>query len=442
MAHRRLEIAFVVVAVLLYSNALIGPLFAPDQTASDDLAWLRYLWLPAYAGTAVFCVLRARMMARAWAGLLLFGLVALWVFASANWSIDHEVSTRRGIALIFTTLFGVYVGASFRGGAFVPVLGGCMIALALGSVAMALGYPKLGVHSDINIGDWRGLWYQKNALGGMMAYGVLTCLAASRLSGHRRRWLAGAALCLGLVLMSRSKTALICTLAPAGVFLLVQVARRSILLAVAAVFAAGAAAEGLVAILWLAPDALLKLLGKDPTLTGRTDIWAAIFRQMEHRPLLGYGYGAFWLKDSTPAKFIRAETGWLVPSAHNGWLDVMVQVGWIGMGLVALAVLVALVAAAVRGWRMDDAGWSLCIVIAFTMRSLSESVLISQNSLDWAMFVAATTFLLAPAARARAAQQQPMSRWTAFQGPTPARIPAPAHAAWSPPGHAAGMPTR
>lgn len=407
MAHRRAEIAFVVVAILLYSNALIGPLFAPAQAESDDLVWLRYLWLPAYAGTVGFCLLRARALSRAWAGLLLLAAVTAWVAASSNWSIDPETTSRRAMALAATTLFGVYLAASFRGGGFVPVLAGCLVALALGSVAAALADPSLGVHSDINAGDWRGLWYQKNALGGIMAYGVLSCLSAAALTGRRWRWWAGAALCMGLVLMSRSKTGLLCAVAPVGIYLLAKAMRRGPAAAAAAVFLAGAAAEGLAALLWLAPDAALKLLGKDPTLTGRTDIWAAIFRQLAHHPWLGFGYGAFWLNDSIPARYIRAETHWLVPSAHNGWLDVLVQVGWVGGALVALAVGVAGIAAVVRGWRLDDGGWSLCFLVAFGIRSLSESVLISQNSLDWALFAAAATTLLMP--RARAGEVQTMS---------------------------------
>jgi exopolysaccharide production protein ExoQ len=431
VAHRRLEIAFVVVAILLYSNALIGPLFSPDQAATDDVAWLRYLWLPAYAGTIGFCVLRARMLAQTWAALLLLGALVLWVAASSNWSIDSETSTRRAIALAATTLFGVYLAASFRAGAFVPLLARCFVGLGVGSVAMALLYPKLGVHSDINAGDWRGLWYQKNALGGMMAYGVISCLSAAAITGRKRRWLAGAALCFGLVLMSRSKTALLCTLAPFAVYLLAQALRRGPIPAVLAVFAAGTATTGVAAVGWLAPDFLLKLLGKDPTLTGRTDIWAAIFRQLAQHPMLGFGYGAFWLKDSTPAKFIRAETGWLVPSAHNGWIDVLVQVGWIGGALTALAVGVAVVAAAVRGWRLNDGSWSLCILTAFVIRSLSESVLISQNSLDWVIFATALTVLLAPeAARRRGgASVQPAAPWP----PRPIAG-APAPVAWSRPG--------
>jgi exopolysaccharide production protein ExoQ len=89
-------------------------------------------------------------------------------------------------------------------------------------------------------------------------------------------------------------------------------------------------------VMWLAPELLFKALGKDPTLTGRTDIWAALLRQSAKHPLTGYGYAVFWTLESHPAQWIRKETGWLVPTAHNGWLDILAQLGWIGVGLCAL----------------------------------------------------------------------------------------------------------
>lgn len=395
---RRLEIGFVLVSLLLYSNALIGPIFAPDQTTTDDLAWLRDLWLPVYGGTLLFCLARGRLFRPLNPAWWVLGAPVLWCALSRGWSIDADVTTRRAFALAATTLFGVYLATSFGRGAFVRIAAGALVALALGSVLVAVLDPKLGVEQGVNGGDWRGLWYQKNALGGMMAFGVFTCLAASNLpvaDGRRRwPWLAGAGLCLSLVLMSRSKTALLCAVVPAALYALAWAIRRSAVLAVAGVFVVGTVGGAIASVLWLAPDLFYASLGKDPTLTGRTDIWAALFRQVALRPRLGYGYGAFWLKDSAPAAFVRAETGWLVPSAHNGWLDVLVQVGWIGVALVGGAVAIAVIAALVRGWSADDGGWSLFFVSAFVIRSLSESVLVSQNSFDWALFAAAATTLL------------------------------------------------
>ena len=44
----------------------------------------------------------------------------------------------------------------------------------------------------------------------------------------------------------------------------------------------------------VAPDTLLELIGKDPTLTGRTEIWAYVIQDIWMKPLLGWGYYVFW----------------------------------------------------------------------------------------------------------------------------------------------------
>ena len=43
----------------------------------------------------------------------------------------------------------------------------------------------------------------------------------------------------------------------------------------------------------VAPDTLLEMIGKDPTLTGRTEIWAYVIQDIWMKPLLGWGYSFF-----------------------------------------------------------------------------------------------------------------------------------------------------
>ena len=43
----------------------------------------------------------------------------------------------------------------------------------------------------------------------------------------------------------------------------------------------------------ISTNSLFELMGKDPTLTGRTDIWGYVMPYIYQRPLLGWGYGAF-----------------------------------------------------------------------------------------------------------------------------------------------------
>lgn len=45
---------------------------------------------------------------------------------------------------------------------------------------------------------------------------------------------------------------------------------------------------------------LLESMGKDATLTGRTELWNGIYKFMQqHNMLTGYGYGQFWMTSRT-----------------------------------------------------------------------------------------------------------------------------------------------
>lgn len=69
------------------------------------------------------------------------------------------------------------------------------------------------------------------------------------------------------------------------------------------------------------------MLGRDETLTGRTEVWADSIGAWQQQPLLGYGTGSFW----TDARRKRYD----IPTAHNGYLDVLLEHGAVGLILTA-----------------------------------------------------------------------------------------------------------
>jgi len=232
-------------------------------------------------------------------------------------------------------------------------------------------------------------------MGAIMAVCVLASAAAAWLQPTQRgRWILNALLCLGLVIMSRSGTALITIVLIMGATIVLNLLRRGPVLGVMTTFGVGAVAFAAAAAQTLSPGIFLTLLGKDATLTGRTDIWAAILRQASARPWLGFGYAAFWEKTSTPAAFVRAETGWKVPSAHNGWLDMLVQLGAVGVALCAVLLAAAYAAALFRALDRRDGHWALIYLSIFLITAFSESVLMQRNSLPWTLCIATVTKIL------------------------------------------------
>ena len=400
------------VIIAMLTGALIGPVFAPLQ---EETPVLRLVWLPAYAAILGLLMFRIDRLWRAWPAMIAIAAVVGLAFASRYWSIDFATTMRRVIALAISCAFALYLGAVFRGPHLPRLLMHTALVMAVGSLVMVFAFPEIGVHQYDNAGLWRGLWYEKNQMGAVMVIGA-TAAAACLASPDPRRLLPAVALVLtsGLVLATQSKTSLLCLLVGLGLiggFWTIR--RRGPVVTVIAVWGAVVLA-GAGVWLWESHAVqLLEALGKDPSLTGRTEIWDSLMRKVADRPWTGYGYGAFWgrIGESAPADWVRKETGWTVPSAHNGWIDLLVQLGWPGAVLVGglmagtalIAVLRSFSAGAREGW------WGLGFLAAFFVLSLSESILMAHQGLPWVLFVAALTRAILPApAASRAPDAAPL----------------------------------
>ena len=409
---RKLEALACGFVLFMLSNAFIGPLLDPTQAGGENIPVLRLMWLPVYALILGLAAWRAPRVTRFWFPAVMLSLLIFWVFASASWSLDPGTTNRRALAAAFTTLFGLYFAASFDGRRMAEIIATTFLFLAIGGGLAAVAYPKMGVHHDVNIGDWRGLWYEKNQMGAMMVYGAMAAMAAILAGSTRRRqMIATIVLCAALIVMTKSKTSLVVLMMGLGGSMLLAAMRRGPATAVIVVWLGVTAVAAIVMILWLAPELVFKALGKDPTLTGRTDIWAALLRQSAKHPLTGYGYAVFWTLESQPAQWIRKETGWLVPTAHNGWLDILAQLGWIGVSLCALVLGGALLVSLFRFRKVEDGYWATLFLAIFLITTFSESFILERNGIAWALACAAVTRLLGPVwardATAEAAEQAP-----------------------------------
>jgi exopolysaccharide production protein ExoQ len=127
---------------------------------------------------------------------------------------------------------------------------------------------------------------------------------------------------------------------------------------------------------------IAEFLGRDPTLHGRTGIWAALLA-VENNPLVGVGYQSFWLGDRLAAVWRSLGA---VNEAHNGFLEVYLSLGGIGVALLGL-ILVA------SYWRLVK---ELAVSQPFSSLGLSMwSVMVVYNltesafpaSLLWAVFL-------------------------------------------------------
>ena len=201
------------------------------------------------------------------------------------------------------------------------------------------------------------------------------------------------AMVLWLLRMSNSMTSLSCFIMAGGLLAitsLVRLARKPVVvhLLVAAIVSVS------FSVLFLhVGGGALETMGRDSTLTGRTEIWSTVLSVAEN-PLVGTGYESFWL----PERIQRLWDvfGLHIQEAHNGYLEVYLNLGWIGVALLAVLIVTGYRNVSVAFRRDPDAGGlRLAYFIAAVVYSFTEAGFRTM-SLIWIVFLLATTAVPEP----------------------------------------------
>ena len=130
----------------------------------------------------------------------------------------------------------------------------------------------------------------------------------------------------------------------------------------------------------------LKGMGRDSTLTGRTDIWARVIA-LVHNPVVGTGFESFWLGKRLEAMQLYQRG---LNETHNGYLEIWVSLGWIGV--LFLAVMI------VRGYRSimasyrqnpDTARFRLAFFLIVIVSSFTEAAFRTEG-ISWIAFLLMT----------------------------------------------------
>jgi O-antigen ligase len=105
-------------------------------------------------------------------------------------------------------------------------------------------------------------------------------------------------------------------------------------------------------------------LGRDPSLTGRTELWKQVI-PMAPNMISGAGFETFWVGPRV-ARFYAMRGGLnMTNEAHNGYIEVYLNLGWLGVCLIAL-ILVHGYRKAARAFRRDPALGALLLAYIVT----------------------------------------------------------------------------
>jgi O-antigen ligase len=402
---RVLERLFAATALFLASSALF-PLLrgvgnGTTAVQAPEGARLAALSLAVYA-VAGFLLFRRRtaMVELLAANKLLFSLAGLALF-SITWSSSPRTTARDALLLVLTMLLGVYLATAFRPAELASVVAWLLAGLVVMSAVFAVLQPRYGL-DHLRGNTWRGVFTTKNELGrfAVLSTAVWLVRAACR-CGNLLVSLTLAGVSVLALDRSGSKTGLV-VLGLVALFLAVLPALRAHS-SIAVPTGAALGAAGILGAGWLVghSDAVLQTVGGDSTLTGRSEIWSAVWQMISVHPWRGWGFDAFWRGIDGPSAQVWAMVGATPPHSHNGVLDLWLDLGAVGV----LVFLGSFLVATARAARALRGGWSLQSVLPatylvfFALYNVSESTLLQQHSLFWVLYTAVAVQLAEPARR-------------------------------------------
>jgi O-antigen ligase len=133
---------------------------------------------------------------------------------------------------------------------------------------------------------------------------------------------------------------------------------------------------------------IIRMLGRDVTLTDRTYVWADLLA-FPINPIFGAGFESFWTGQRLEAMW--AKWPWHPIQAHSGYIETYINLGWIGvaiLGMWMISTFRKVSAAFVRNF--DFARFRLAIFLIVVAYSYTEAVF-TATSLLWTLFYIIST---------------------------------------------------
>ena len=343
-----------------------------------------------------------------WSGALrrhgwLLALLA-FMFVSTFWSDITILALRRWVReLVVVVMALVIISEASPLQALASLLRRSAYVLIPFSLMLIKYYPLLGRQyarwSGIQM--WTGVTYQKNSLGRLCMISAFFLLWELYQRWRERRLVRGryqaladvSVICIALYLLrgADSATSLAAIIVASATFLgfcwlrklKIMVSQVVLLALVIFLIAFG------VSLPFLGGASLSTItssLNRDETLTGRTEVWAAILPEMKQQPLLGHGFGSFW----TTARRDFYQIG----HGHNGYLDILLDLGAVGL-IMYIVWLLSCTRKLHRALRQDYdwASLAICFLLMALICNASESILSSLTEQITAVFTLASVVI-------------------------------------------------
>ncbi|BDZ38766.1 O-antigen ligase family protein [Microbacterium suwonense] len=347
----------VVVIIVLTLGALGIWIPAVVKSRPTRFPWRRLPWVAlGYAALALVSVAWSRWPSATLLTWMLLGAVTMTAMLAAtmlSWQeIARALSTTLKAILTLSVLIELWVALVLRH----PILPN-FAEVPPGKIDPHIYWVRGNLFDD---GRIQGVVGNAHTLAMMCLFSLIVfgVLYAARVR-RRGMLIAWAALAVVLLVKAASTTVylgiavLLAVLAAAILARLTETPRaRRAVYAACAIVAVGGTTTAV-----LLRERILELFGKDSDLTGRLEIWQAVWERAITRPVFGNGFSSPWVPWDPAFHDWIMDHGLTVFHAHDMWLDVFLQLGIVGVVLMAIAWL----ALTWRAWffAIDRPRWDL-----------------------------------------------------------------------------------
>ncbi|MGE5656084.1 MAG: O-antigen ligase family protein [Actinomycetota bacterium] len=314
--------------------------------------------------------------------LMLLGMILV----SSVWSDTSDITFKRSLVILSSTLVAVYVGKQFTWEELYPWW------RWINCIVLLWSFGKTNAGED---GCWTGILGHKNQFSFFMAQtAVLWFLFGFYSPKYRRRSIIIGLLASIAVQKGCSGASRVLIIILLGFWFYLSVIKKLpvqwavvsvILFLIVSICLAIVVLNNLEAI-------VVQGLKKDMTLTGRTEFWPQIVDKINLRPILGYGVGGFWQSwrglDNPAHGIIIVKSQFVPPHSHNGFLDLACDLGWGGLVLFTLSFFNNLARGVIYLTRtpLPEAGLPLFILTYILMTNLTETGLFAASSI-WFWYI-------------------------------------------------------
>ena len=407
------ELVFVFLSLFIFSGGILVLIVTRGASEGDgsDLGSYNYLIINAlkliiYCTTFLLLVLRWKKVLAVVSKDRYITIYLAVFLLSCLWSQFPNETIEHSILGIGATSFGLYLATRYTLKEQLRLLFWWFVAVLILSIIFAVALPSYGLEQGIHAGALRGIFNHKNGFGQRMVMGTIIFLInALDKDKNSHGWFSWFCVVSSIVLiiLCQSGNALVSlTLVLVLLFIYRMLrSRYEIMISAFLTFAI----IGLMGITWFTSNekVVFAAIGRDATLTGRTEIWQYVWDMIQQRPWLGYGYKGFWHYLDGPSAYVNLAFGPYgggggVPHSHNGFLEILLAAGILGLSVFLIGFIVNIfkAVALIRANREMKAFWPLLFMTYIMIANLAETSFGSLDNIFWILYSATIFSLLTP----------------------------------------------